>query len=73
VLVFVTDLPIKPSRDWLHMDQVESEKLAWMKDLPAPSAGDNKVCFPVFWPCPSSNSARSGVVTVYQCTGASKS
>jgi len=40
----VADLPITPSRDWLHMDQVESDKLSWMKDLPTPSAGDSKVC-----------------------------
>jgi len=38
------DLPVKPSRDWVHMDHVESEKLAWIKDLPPPSAGDTKVC-----------------------------
>jgi hypothetical protein len=37
------DLPLKPEKDWLHMDQIEHEKLAWMKDLPPPAAGDNKV------------------------------
>jgi len=40
----LADLPFKPSEDWLHMDQVETDKLAWMKDLPTPSASDNKVC-----------------------------
>ncbi|TRY55386.1 hypothetical protein DNTS_034407 [Danionella cerebrum] len=29
------DLPIKPARDWLHMDKVEPEKLEWTRDLPA--------------------------------------
>jgi hypothetical protein len=32
------DLPIGPveANKWLHMDVVESEKLKWMKKLPAP-------------------------------------
>ncbi|XP_061467359.1 RNA polymerase II-associated protein 1 isoform X2 [Rhineura floridana] len=29
-----TDLPVKPQKEWLHMDNVEFEKLQWMKDLP---------------------------------------
>jgi len=37
------DLPLKPSPGWLHMDRVESEKLAWMKDLQMPTADDTKV------------------------------
>ncbi|KAM8920854.1 RNA polymerase II-associated protein 1 [Pelodytes ibericus] len=32
----VTDLPVKPQRDWIHMDKVELEKLEWMKDLSQP-------------------------------------
>ncbi|XP_053139977.1 RNA polymerase II-associated protein 1 isoform X2 [Hemicordylus capensis] len=30
------DLPVKPQKEWLHMDNVEFEKLEWMKDLPQP-------------------------------------
>uniref|UniRef100_A0A3B4ZRD7 RNA polymerase II associated protein 1 n=1 Tax=Stegastes partitus TaxID=144197 RepID=A0A3B4ZRD7_9TELE len=30
------DLPVKPQKDWVHMDKLEPEKLEWMKDLPAP-------------------------------------
>uniref|UniRef100_A0A8D2KXI6 RNA polymerase II associated protein 1 n=1 Tax=Varanus komodoensis TaxID=61221 RepID=A0A8D2KXI6_VARKO len=30
------DLPVKPQKEWLHMDSVEFEKLEWMKDLPQP-------------------------------------
>uniref|UniRef100_A0A6J0TLK9 RNA polymerase II-associated protein 1 n=1 Tax=Pogona vitticeps TaxID=103695 RepID=A0A6J0TLK9_9SAUR len=28
------DLPVKPQKEWLHMGNVEFEKLEWMKDLP---------------------------------------
>ncbi|KAM4690515.1 RNA polymerase II-associated protein 1 [Rhinophrynus dorsalis] len=28
------DLPIKPQKDWIHMETVEFEKLEWTKDLP---------------------------------------
>ncbi|XP_069064861.1 RNA polymerase II-associated protein 1 isoform X3 [Pleurodeles waltl] len=28
------DLPVKPQKEWVHMDNVELEKLEWMKDLP---------------------------------------
>ncbi|XP_070613438.1 RNA polymerase II-associated protein 1 [Erythrolamprus reginae] len=27
-------LPVKPEKDWVHMDNVEFEKLEWTKDLP---------------------------------------
>lgn len=30
------DLPIKPQKEWIHMDSVELEKLEWTKDLPHP-------------------------------------
>ncbi|NXG68404.1 RPAP1 protein, partial [Baryphthengus martii] len=30
------DLPVKPKKEWIHMDNVELEKLQWMKDLPSP-------------------------------------
>ncbi|NWV68108.1 RPAP1 protein, partial [Malurus elegans] len=30
------DLPVKPRKEWIHMDNVEFEKLEWMKDLPPP-------------------------------------
>ncbi|CAH2328960.1 RNA polymerase II-associated 1 isoform X1 [Pelobates cultripes] len=29
----VGDLPVKPQKEWVHMDSVEFEKLEWMKDL----------------------------------------
>ncbi|KAJ6667270.1 hypothetical protein lerEdw1_017248 [Lerista edwardsae] len=32
--VTADDLPVKPQKNWLHMDNVEFEKLEWMKDLP---------------------------------------
>ncbi|NXA36352.1 RPAP1 protein, partial [Eudromia elegans] len=33
----ITDnLPVKPKKEWIHMDHVEFEKLEWMKDLPPP-------------------------------------
>ncbi|XP_063145987.1 RNA polymerase II-associated protein 1 [Candoia aspera] len=28
------DLPVKPQKEWVHMNNVEFEKLEWMKDLP---------------------------------------
>ncbi|NXP79896.1 RPAP1 protein, partial [Ramphastos sulfuratus] len=36
--VKITDdnLPLKPKKEWIHMDNVELEKLEWMKDLPSP-------------------------------------
>ncbi|NWU65977.1 RPAP1 protein, partial [Pterocles burchelli] len=30
------DLPVKPKKEWIHMNNVEFEKLEWMKDLPSP-------------------------------------
>ncbi|KAM4662613.1 RNA polymerase II-associated protein 1 [Discoglossus pictus] len=30
----VDDLPVKPQKEWIHMETVEFEKLQWMKDLP---------------------------------------
>lgn len=30
------DLPVKPKKEWIHMDNVEFDKLEWMKDLPSP-------------------------------------
>nr|XP_056707727.1 RNA polymerase II-associated protein 1 [Euleptes europaea] len=30
------DFPLKPKKEWLHMDNMEFEKLEWMKDLPLP-------------------------------------
>uniref|UniRef100_A0A8C1DFN6 RNA polymerase II associated protein 1 n=1 Tax=Cyprinus carpio carpio TaxID=630221 RepID=A0A8C1DFN6_CYPCA len=35
-------LPIKPQKEWLHMDKVESEKLEWTRDLPAPRKQSTK-------------------------------
>jgi len=35
---------VKRDKKWVHMDDVEREKMEWMKDLPPPpTAGDNKV------------------------------
>uniref|UniRef100_A0A8C5UEU0 RNA polymerase II associated protein 1 n=1 Tax=Malurus cyaneus samueli TaxID=2593467 RepID=A0A8C5UEU0_9PASS len=33
---YYDDLPVKPRKEWIHMDNVEFEKLEWMKDLPPP-------------------------------------
>ncbi|KAM9709096.1 RNA polymerase II-associated protein 1 [Menidia menidia] len=30
------ELPVKPQKEWVHMDKLEPEKLEWMRDLPAP-------------------------------------
>ncbi len=30
------DLPVKPQKEWVHMNKLEPEKLEWMRDLPAP-------------------------------------
>ncbi|KAE8587178.1 hypothetical protein XENTR_v10021883 [Xenopus tropicalis] len=32
--VAADDLPVKPQKEWVHMDAVEFEKLEWMKNLP---------------------------------------
>uniref|UniRef100_H3DIW6 RNA polymerase II associated protein 1 n=1 Tax=Tetraodon nigroviridis TaxID=99883 RepID=H3DIW6_TETNG len=29
-------LPVRPQKDWVHMDKLEPEKLEWMRDLPSP-------------------------------------
>ncbi|XP_075701016.1 RNA polymerase II-associated protein 1 [Rhinoderma darwinii] len=34
VLPSVDSLPVKPQKEWIHMDNVEFEKLEWVKDLP---------------------------------------
>lgn len=37
-------LPLRPQKDWVHMDKLEPEKLEWMRDLPAPrKKGTKKV------------------------------
>ena len=33
-----TTLPIEIDSKWVHMNNIEREKLEWMKDLPKPSA-----------------------------------
>ncbi|KAL5008923.1 hypothetical protein ScPMuIL_014504 [Solemya velum] len=38
----VLTLPVKPRKEWVHMDKVEDEKLRWMNDLPLPQTGDAK-------------------------------
>lgn len=41
-------LPMRPQKDWVHMDKLEPEKLEWMRDLPSPrKKGTEKVekCF----------------------------
>ncbi|KAL0969305.1 hypothetical protein UPYG_G00225320 [Umbra pygmaea] len=30
------DLPVKPQKEWVHMDKLEPDKLEWIRDLPAP-------------------------------------
>lgn len=30
------NMPLKPKKEWVHMNVLEPEKLEWMKDLPAP-------------------------------------
>uniref|UniRef100_A0A3P8XC93 RNA polymerase II associated protein 1 n=1 Tax=Esox lucius TaxID=8010 RepID=A0A3P8XC93_ESOLU len=37
------DLPIKPQKDWVHMDKLEPEKLEWIRDLPAPRRKGTKM------------------------------
>ncbi|KAK2891816.1 RNA polymerase II-associated protein 1 isoform X2 [Channa argus] len=32
----VDDVPVKPQKEWVHMDKLEPEKLEWMRDLPTP-------------------------------------
>lgn len=33
-----TNIPIEVDSRWIHMNNIENEKLEWMKDLPKPSA-----------------------------------
>lgn len=39
------NLPVKPQREWVHMDKLEPEKLEWMRDLPAPRRKRTKQVF----------------------------
>ncbi|XP_062863836.1 RNA polymerase II-associated protein 1 isoform X2 [Trichomycterus rosablanca] len=34
--ITVDELPVKPQKDWVHMNTLEPEKLQWMRDVPAP-------------------------------------
>lgn len=34
--VMEEDLPVKPQKQWVHMDKLEPEKLEWTRNLPAP-------------------------------------
>lgn len=44
------DLPVKPQKEWVHMDKLEPEKLEWMRDLPAPrKKGTKKVRRDLYW------------------------
>ncbi|XP_043119480.1 RNA polymerase II-associated protein 1 isoform X2 [Puntigrus tetrazona] len=36
------ELPIRPQKEWLHMDKVEPEKLEWTRDLHAPRKQSTK-------------------------------
>lgn len=36
------ELPIRPQKEWVHMDKVEPEKLEWTRDLPAPKRSSTK-------------------------------
>ncbi|XP_053366569.1 RNA polymerase II-associated protein 1 [Clarias gariepinus] len=40
--ITVEELPVKPEKEWLHMDKLEPEKLEWMRDLPAPRKQSTK-------------------------------
>ncbi|XP_054653538.1 RNA polymerase II-associated protein 1 isoform X2 [Dunckerocampus dactyliophorus] len=35
-VIIEKELPVRPQKDWVHMDQVEPDKLEWMGNLPAP-------------------------------------
>ncbi|GFR83261.1 RNA polymerase II-associated protein 1 [Elysia marginata] len=39
--VLESELPLKPSKKWVHMDTLEPEKLEWIKDLPPPPSADD--------------------------------
>ncbi|XP_022528268.2 RNA polymerase II-associated protein 1 [Astyanax mexicanus] len=36
------DLPVRPQKEWVHMDKLEPEKLEWTRDLPAPRKQSTK-------------------------------
>nr|XP_055027722.1 RNA polymerase II-associated protein 1 isoform X1 [Misgurnus anguillicaudatus] len=40
--VIEDELPIKPQKEWLHMDKLEPEKLEWTRDLPPPKKQSTK-------------------------------
>ncbi|RUS73549.1 hypothetical protein EGW08_018690 [Elysia chlorotica] len=39
--VLEPELPVRPSKEWVHMDTVETEKLEWIKDLPPPPSSED--------------------------------
>ncbi|XP_041668560.1 RNA polymerase II-associated protein 1 [Cheilinus undulatus] len=41
--VRVDDLPVKPKKEWVHMNKLEPEKLEWMRDLPPPRKKGTKM------------------------------
>lgn len=45
VFYYSGDLPFAVDKDWVHMDMVESDKLAWLKDLPPPRADNSQVTY----------------------------
>ncbi|XP_061699391.1 RNA polymerase II-associated protein 1 [Syngnathoides biaculeatus] len=36
------NIPVKPQKEWVHMDKLEPEKLEWMGDMPAPRKTQTK-------------------------------
>jgi len=36
------ELPVKPEKQWVHMGQLEPDKLEWTRDLPAPKRQGTK-------------------------------
>uniref|UniRef100_A0A8B9KI32 RNA polymerase II associated protein 1 n=1 Tax=Astyanax mexicanus TaxID=7994 RepID=A0A8B9KI32_ASTMX len=42
VLYAEEDLPVRPQKEWVHMDKLEPEKLEWTRDLPAPRKQSTK-------------------------------
>ncbi|XP_061650086.1 RNA polymerase II-associated protein 1 isoform X1 [Phyllopteryx taeniolatus] len=40
--VIENNLPLKPQKEWVHMDKLEAEKLEWMGDMPAPRKTQTK-------------------------------
>ncbi len=37
------NVPLEIKKKWMHIDAVETDKLAWMKDLPKPPEPGTKV------------------------------